>query len=186
MVACYLGDRLEFETRTIRVSPDYVESISRNIPDKLKKRDIIINTNIIVPCLFGWKIERNRMERTFCRWRRRRWWSDFWWRSTCCPVAVPTLPSQRVGGTPRYANASLPRLKGTNKEWVRICCDFLVRGRNKRKRIWFWFYRRRGKPLEKRWGSRSDRKPRRGCLASPPLFFRFYFRSLCVRLIYRS
>ena len=95
----------------------------------------------------------------------------FWWRSTCCPVAVPTLPSQRVGGTPRYANASLPRLKGTNKEWVRICCDFLVRGRNKRKRIWFWFYRRRGKPLEKRWGSRSDRKPRRGCLASPPLFF---------------
>lgn len=50
---CYLGDRLEFETRTIRVSPDYVESISRNIPDKLKKRDIIINTNIIVPCLFG-------------------------------------------------------------------------------------------------------------------------------------
>lgn len=132
------------------------------------------------------KKEWDRMERTFCRWRRRRWWSGFWWRSTCCPVEVSTVPSPRVGGTPRFANASLPRLKGTNKEWVRICCDFLVRGRNKRKRIWFWFYRRRGKPLEKRWGSRSDRKPRRGCLASPPLFFRFYFRSLCVRLIYRS
>jgi len=76
------------------------------------------------------------LERTFCRQRKQQWWSGFWWRSTCGQVAVPTVPSRKVAGTPRSANASSPHLKGRKKERMRICDSARIKGE---KRVGYGF-----------------------------------------------